>query len=66
MLSLPEDERAILWMFYFEELSLKEIIEVTDFSEANVKVKLNRARKSLLNIVERKVEPELIHHYGRK
>ena len=66
MLSLPEDERAILWMFYFDELSLKEIIEVTDFSEANVKVKLHRARKSLLKIVEKKVEPELINHYGRK
>ncbi|MDO6674687.1 sigma-70 family RNA polymerase sigma factor [Tenacibaculum sp. 1B UA] len=66
LLSLPEEERSILWMFYFEELSLKEIVEVTDFSEANVKVKLHRARKSLLSIVEKKVEPELIKHYGRK
>ena len=66
MLSLPEDERSILWMFYFEELSLKEIIEVTDYSEANVKVKLHRARKRLLGIVEKNVEPELINHYGRK
>ena len=66
MLSLPEDERAVLWMFYFEELSLKEIIDVTDFSEANVKVKLHRARKRLLSIVEKRVEPELINHYGRR
>ncbi|MGG6231895.1 RNA polymerase sigma factor [Tenacibaculum sp. SDUM215027] len=66
LLSLPEDERSILWMFYFEELSLKEIIEITDFTEANVKVKLHRARKSLLSIVEKKVEPELINHYGRR
>ncbi|MEE4000392.1 sigma-70 family RNA polymerase sigma factor [Tenacibaculum sp. FZY0031] len=66
LLSLPEEERSILWMFYFEELSLKEIVSVTDFSEANVKVKLHRARKSLLNIVEKKVAPELIDHYGRK
>jgi RNA polymerase sigma-70 factor (ECF subfamily) len=66
MLSLPEDERAVLWMFYFEELSLKEIIDVTDFSEANVKVKLYRARKRLLSIVEKRVEPELINHYGRR
>ncbi len=66
MLTLPEDERSILWMFYFEELSLKEIIDVTDFSEANVKVKLHRARKRLLSIVKQKVEPELINHYGRK
>ncbi|MBA6155265.1 sigma-70 family RNA polymerase sigma factor [Tenacibaculum sp. S7007] len=66
MQDLPEDERTILWMFYFDELSLKEIIDVTDFSEANVKVKLHRARKRLLTIVQRKVEPELINHYGRK
>ncbi|TVZ57109.1 RNA polymerase sigma-70 factor (ECF subfamily) [Lutibacter sp. Hel_I_33_5] len=66
MLALPEDERSILWFFYFKELSLKEIVEVTDLSEANIKVKLHRARKRLLSIVEQKVEPELINHYGRK
>lgn len=63
---LPADERSILWMFYFDELSLKEIIEVSDLSEANLKVKLHRARKRLLSIVKEKVEPELISHYGRK
>ena len=66
MLELPEEERSILWFFYFKELSLKEIIEITDLSEANVKVKLHRARKRLLTIVEQKVEPEFINHYGRK
>ena len=66
MLSLPKDERTVLWMFYFQELSLKEIIEITDFSEANVKVKLHRARKRLLGIVKQNVEPELIEHYGRR
>lgn len=63
---LPEDERAILLFFYFKELSLKEIVEVTSMSEANVKVKLHRARKKLLSIVKKTVEPELINHYGRK
>lgn len=66
LLELPEDERSILWFFYFEELSLKEITEVTSYSENNVKVKLHRARKKLLAIVENKVEPEMIHQYGRK
>ncbi|WP_255326687.1 RNA polymerase sigma factor [Tenacibaculum sp. 47A_GOM-205m] len=66
LLNLPEEERTILWVFYFEELSLKEIIEITNLSEANAKVKLHRARKMLLSIVEKKVEPELINHYGRK
>ena len=66
LLKLPEDERSIIWMFYYDELSLKEIIEVTSLSEANVKVKLHRARKRLLAIVEENVEPEIISHYGRK
>lgn len=66
LLELPEDERSIIWMFYYEELSLKEIIEVTSLSEANIKVKLHRARKKLLIIVKENVEPEIISHYGRK
>ena len=63
---LPEDEKAILLFFYFKELSLKEIVEVTSMSETNIKVKLHRARKKLLSIVKNTVEPELISHYGRK
>ena len=66
LLELPEDERSILWFFYFEELGLKEITEVTPYSENNVKVKLHRARKKLLAIIENKVEPEMINQYGRK
>jgi RNA polymerase sigma-70 factor (ECF subfamily) len=45
LLRLPEEERSILWLFYYDEVSLKEIVEVTSLSEANVKVKLHRARK---------------------
>lgn len=63
---MPSDERSLLWMFYFDELTLKEIIEVTNLSEANLKVKLHRARKRLLTVVKENVEPELISHYGRK
>lgn len=63
---LPKDERTVLWLFYFKELKLKEITEVTSFSEANVKVKLHRARKRLLTVVKQNVEPEIISNYGRK
>jgi RNA polymerase sigma-70 factor (ECF subfamily) len=66
LLKLPEEERAIVWMFYYDELSLKEIMEVTSLSEANLKVKLHRARKKLVLIVEESFEPESINHYGRK
>ncbi|QNM87014.1 sigma-70 family RNA polymerase sigma factor [Polaribacter pectinis] len=66
LLKLQEDERSLIWMFYYDELSLKEIMEVTQLSEANIKVKLHRARKKLLAIVEENVSPEIINHYGRK
>ncbi len=62
---LPTDERTVLWLFYFEEKSLKEIIAITAMSSSNLKVKLHRARKRLLEIVKNTVEPELINHYGR-
>lgn len=65
LLKLPEDEGSIIWMFYYDELSLKEICEITLLSESNLKVKLHRARKRLLNIVETTVEPEIISHYGK-
>ena len=65
LLQLPEEERSILWLFYYKELSLKEIVDITGFTEANVKVKMHRARKRLLTIVKGQVEPELIKHYGR-
>ena len=63
---LPTEERSVIWMFYYDELSLKEIIEITGLSEANLKVKLHRARKRLLTIVKENVEPEMIENYGRK
>ncbi len=66
LLKLPEKERSIIWMFYYDELSVKEMMEVTQLSEANIKVKLLRARKKLLAIVEENVEPEIISNYGRK
>lgn len=66
LLQLPEDERSVLWLFYYKELSLKEIMEITSLSLANLKVKLHRARKKLLVIVQERVEPEIINHYGRK
>lgn len=63
---LPDEERSVIWMFYYDELSLREIIEVTGLSEANLKVKLHRARKKLLTIVKDNLEPEMIENYGRK
>ena len=63
MNKLPEDERIIMHLFYFEELSLKEIVDVVSLSEGNIKVKLFRARKKLVTIFKESVEPEIYSSY---
>ena len=60
---LPEDERIIIHLFYFEELNLKEIVEIVSMTEGNVKVKLFRARKKLFSIFKESVEPEIYSSY---
>ncbi len=44
---LPDDERGVITLFYLQECSIKEIAEITAYSESNVKIKLFRARKRL-------------------
>lgn len=61
---LSADERALLTLFYFDEMSLKEIAEVTATSVNNLKVKLFRSRKKLAAIIETRISPEIINIYG--
>ncbi|PRX55439.1 RNA polymerase sigma factor [Flagellimonas meridianipacifica] len=49
---LSESEAAIVTLFYFEELSIKEIGKVTRLTEDNVKVKLHRSRKKLYEFLQ--------------
>ncbi|MCB8999057.1 MAG: RNA polymerase sigma factor [Bacteroidales bacterium] len=44
---LPYDERSLISLFYMQDCSVKEIAEITGYSESNIKVKLFRARKRL-------------------
>lgn len=44
---LDPNERAILNLFYFEDLPVEEIAEIVDLTVSNVKVKLFRSRKKL-------------------
>lgn len=52
MKHLPPDERAIITMFYYEELSLKEIAYVTESIPTTVASKLSRTRKKLYKIIK--------------
>lgn len=49
---LPPDERAIITMFYYEEMSLKDIAYVTESIPATVASKLSRTRKKLYKIIK--------------
>ncbi len=49
---LPEDDQVMLLLYYFEELSLKEVAKIVNLSASNVKVKLHRSRKRLYKLLE--------------
>ena len=49
---LPPDERAIITMFYYEEMSLKEIAYVTESIPTTIASKLSRTRKKLCKIIK--------------
>lgn len=44
---LAPDERAILNLYYFEDLPVDDIATIMDLSDSNVKIKLFRSRKKL-------------------
>lgn len=45
--SLPDKYRQVIHLYYYEELSIKEIAEILGKKEATVKTRLVRARKLL-------------------
>jgi RNA polymerase sigma-70 factor (ECF subfamily) len=61
LLKLSEDERIILTLFYFEEMSIKEISKVVNLSIDNIKIKLFRSRKKLASILKNVIEPRTIN-----
>ena len=51
---LPIDQKEILTLFYLEELSLKEIEQITQLSASNVRVKLHRGRDQFKKLLSEK------------
>jgi len=47
VMALPEQHRTVLYLFYYEELSVREIAELLRISETSVTSRLSRARKAL-------------------
>jgi RNA polymerase sigma-70 factor (ECF subfamily) len=49
---ISEEDRSLITLHYYEDMSTEEISEVTGISRSNVKVKLFRARQKMLQIFE--------------
>ncbi|MBE6963559.1 MAG: RNA polymerase sigma factor [Ruminococcaceae bacterium] len=47
VMALPEKHRTVLYLFYYEDLSVREIANVLKVSETAVTSRLSRARKAL-------------------
>lgn len=51
MAALSEEYRLVVYLFYFEGYSVKEISRILRISESNVKIRLKRAREKLKNLL---------------
>lgn len=56
--SLEEDERALVIMYYYEDRELEDIAEITGLTKTNTKVKLFRARKKMLTVLNSYLKEE--------
>lgn len=50
--NLPEEQRTAVILYYYDELSVKQIAEIQGVSEGTVKSRLNYARKTIKSSVE--------------
>ncbi len=57
--ALNEQEKLCLALFYLNELSVKEIYEITGISESNIKVLLLRGRKHLYEQLKKLLKSEV-------
>jgi len=59
---ITEEERGLISLYYYDELSADEISEVTSISKSNIKVKLFRARQKMAEIIEKVEKKNLMYH----
>lgn len=49
---MPAEDAALMTFYYLNDRSVEEIVTITGLSVSNVKVKLHRARKRMLELVQ--------------
>ncbi len=58
VMSLPEKYRIIIHLFYYEQLSIKEISEITGRKASTLQTQLQRAREKLKKILKEEYDYE--------
>jgi RNA polymerase sigma-70 factor (ECF subfamily) len=62
LLKINEEERGLITLYYYEEMSTDEISDVTGISKSNIKVRLFRARQKMLDIIDKVEKRKLVYH----
>ncbi len=52
LLKLPDKYRELIYLYYYEEYSSKEIAEMTGLNESTLRTRLMRARNKLKKLIE--------------
>ena len=59
MEALPETDAVVVMLFYYDELSLDEIAEVTNLTSSNIRIKLHRSRKKMYKVLSEQLKSEI-------
>lgn len=57
--SLAETDGVVVTLFYYDEMSLDEIAEITGLSNSNVRIKLHRSRKKMYQVICENLKTEV-------
>lgn len=57
--ALPETDAVLVTLFYYDELSLEEMEEVTGLTSANIRIRLHRSRKKLYAVLKDLLKSEI-------
>ena len=59
---ITEEERGLISLYYYDEMSTDEISDITGITKSNIKVKLFRARQKMQEIIEKIEKKKLMYH----
>ena len=57
--SLGETDSVVVTLFYYDEMSLEEIAQVTGLTSSNIRIKLHRSRKKMYQVICENLKSEV-------